>query len=240
MKNCQNVECQAENPDNALFCRKCGTAFKQKNVVRKFNTSDETFTLDTFKNISFYPVSVEKIRFVNRFVLFLFFLLICFLFLSIIGVIGDILMSIDWWLYQDYCQNQNLIELICIVISCLMGIIILKYCVKKLRYKLNADYIENSFINDDIVRIAKKSQIGLFDKKKQMILLPSNFTSIEKFDNQHLLICKDNKKGLYSLTYRKIIIPILFDSISPFVNYTTSVVIQGRELHYDIRGNKLI
>lgn len=106
-------------------------------------------------------------------------------------------------------------------------------------YKLNADYIEESFINNEIVRIARKSRIGLFDKSKNKVLLSTIYSSIEKFNNQHLLISKGNKYGLYSLTYRRIIIPVLYDSINQFTNSVTSATTQGMEHHYDVKGNKL-
>ena len=81
--------------------------------------------------------------------------------------------------------------------------------------------------------------MGLFDKNKKNVLLSSNYSNIEKFDNQHLLLSKGNKKGLYSLTYRRIIIPVMYDSISQFTNSVTSATTQGTEYHYDVKGNEL-
>lgn len=110
---------------------------------------------------------------------------------------------------------------------------------EELRYKLNADYIEESFVDNGIVRIARKSRMGLFDKSKNKVLLSSTYSNIEKFNNQHLLISKGNKNGLYSFTYRRIIIPVLYDSIAQFTNSVTSATIQETEHHYDVKGNKL-
>ncbi len=83
-KICPNPECRADNPAGAKFCRKCGTAFTPVNrfkqmfssaIAKMFAPSStagaSTFTLDIFSNIAFQPVSVVKIRFVNRFVVFL-------------------------------------------------------------------------------------------------------------------------------------------------------------------------
>ena len=220
---CPNPECRVENPANAKFCRKCGTAFTPANrykqmmrsaiskvFTRSHNTSTEAFTLDTFRNISFQPVSVVKIRFVNRFVLFLCLLFVGLWFATITGLTGTVFYKIDHWFYEEV-----------------------------LRYKLNADYIESNFVNKEIVRIACKSKIGLFDKNKNKVLLSSSYSNIEKFDNEHLQISKGNKKGLYSLTYRKIIIPVLYDSIVQFSNSVTSATTQGTEHHYDVKGNKL-
>lgn len=250
---CPNPECRADNPANAKFCRKCGTAFtpanRYKQMVKSFfnkiftisNSSNAgMFTLDTFRNISFQPVSVVKIRFVNRFVVFLCVLFVALWFATITGLTGNVLYEIDSWFYEDvFVYHQYIVELGCLVIAGLCALFILKWLIKKLRYKLNADYIEGNFINSEIVRIARKSRMGLFDKSKNKVLLSSNYSNIEKFDNQHLLISKGNKKGLYSLTYRRIIIPVMYDSISQFANSVTSATVQGTEHHYDVKGNEL-
>ena len=250
---CPNPECRADNPAGAKFCRKCGTAFtpanRYKQMVKSFfnkiftisNSSNAgMFTLDTFSNISFQPVSVVKIRFVNRFVVFLCVLFVALWFATITGLTGNVLYEINYWFYKDvFVYLQYIVELGCLAIAGLCALFILKWLIKKLRYKLNADYIEGNFINSEIVRIARKSRMGLFDKRKKKVLLSSNYSNIEKFDNQHLLISKGNKKGLYSLTYRKIIVPVMYDSISHFTNSVTSAIVQGTEHHYDVKGNKL-
>ena len=250
---CPNQECRAANPANAKFCRKCGTAFtpanRYKQMVKSFfnkiftisNSSNAgMFTLDTFRNISFQPVSVVKIRFVNQFVVFLCMLFVALWFATITGLTGNVLYEIDSWFYEEvFVYHQYIVELGCLAIAGLCALFILKWLIKKLRYKLNADYIEDNFINSEIVRIARKSRMGLFDKSKNKVLLSSIYSNIEKFDNQHLLISKGNKKGLYSLTYRKIIVPVMYDSISQFVNSVTSATTQGTEHHYDVKGNEL-
>lgn len=53
------------------------------------------FTLDAFRNISFQPVSVVKIRFVNRFVVFLCVLFVALWFATITGLTGNVLYEID-------------------------------------------------------------------------------------------------------------------------------------------------
>lgn len=250
---CPNPECRADNPANAKFCRKCGTAFtpanRFKQMVKSYfnkiftiSTSSNAgmFTLDTFRNISFQPVSVVKIRFVNRFVVFLCVLFVALWFATITGLTGDVLFQIYSGFYEEvFVYHQYIVELGCLAIAGLCALFILKWLIKKLCYKLNADYIEGNFINSEIVRIARKSRMGLFDKSKNKVLLPSSYSNIEKFDNQHLLISKGNKKGLYSLTYRRIIIPVMYDSISQFANSVTSATVQGTEHHYDVKGNEL-
>lgn len=250
---CPNPECRADNPAGAKFCRKCGTAFtpanRYKQMVKSFfnkiftisNSSNAgMFTLDTFRNISFQPVSVVKIRFVNRFVVFLCVLFVALWFATITGLTGNVLYEIDSRFYENvFVYHQYIVELGCLAIAGLCALFILKWLIKKLRYKLNADYIEGNFISSEIVRIARKSRMGLFDKSKNKVLLSSIYSNIEKFDNQHLLISKGNKKGLYSLTYRKIIVPVMYDSISQFVNSVTSATTQGTEHHYDVKGNEL-
>ena len=250
---CPNPECRADNPANAKFCRKCGTAFTPANRFKQMFSSAiaklfaksptagaSTFTLDTFSNITFQPVSVVKIRFVNRFVVFLFILFAALWLATIIGVTGEIVREMNRWFYNEvYIYHQGFVELGCLAMLGLCTLFILKWWIKKLRYKLNADYIEGNFVNSEIVRIARKSRMGLFDKSKNKVLLPSSYSNIEKFDNQHLLISKGNKKGLYSLTYRKIIVPVMYDSISQFANSVTSATVQGTEHHYDVKGNEL-
>lgn len=250
---CTNPKCRAGNPANAKFCRKCGTAFtpanKYKQMIKSFvskifiqnqNIDAGTFTLDTFKNISFQPVSVVKISFVNRFVVFLCVLFVALWIATITGLTGEILYTIDHWFYEDvFIYQQYIVEFGCLAVAGLCALFIFKWWIKKLRYKLNADYIEESFVDNEIVRIARKSRMGLFDKSKNKVLLSSTYSNIEKFNNQHLLISKGNKKGLYSLTYRRIIIPVLYDSIAQFANSVTSATTQGTEDHYDVKGNKL-
>lgn len=250
---CPNPECRADNPVGAKFCRKCGTAFTPTNrfkqmfcsaIAKLFAKSPtvgaSTFTLDTFRNISFQPVSIVKIRFVNRFVVFLCVLFVALWFATITGLTGNVLYEIDSWFYEEvFIYHFDTVELGCLAVAGLCALFILKWWIKKLRYKLNADYIEGNFISSEIVRIARKSRMGLFDKSKNKVLLPSSYSNIEKFDNQHLLISTGNKKGLYSLTYRKIIVPVMYDSISQFVNSVTSATIQGTEHHYDVKGNEL-
>ena len=252
---CPNPECRADNPANAKFCRKCGTALtpanRYKQMVKSFfnkiftisNSSNAgMFTLDTFRNISFQPVSVVKIRFVNRFVVFLCMLFVALWFATNIGLTGKVLYAADPWFYAKYLEDlfdyhKYIVELGCLTFAGLCALFVLKSWIKKLLYKLNADYIEDSFINSEIVRIARKSRMGLFDKREIKVLLSLNYSNIEKFDNQHLLVSKGNKKGLYSLTYRRIIIPVMYDSISQFINSVTSATIQGTEHHYDVKGN---
>lgn len=246
-------KCEADNPAVAKFCRKCGTAFTITNrykqiissaigkvLTKNFSKDVGTFTLDTFRNITFQPVSVVKIRFVNRFVVFLCGLFVALYGATIIGLTGEVLYDIDHSFYEDvFIYNQYIVELGCLAIAGLCTLFIFKCWIKKLCYKLNADYIEESFVNNEIVRIARKSRIGLFDKSKNKVLLSTTYSSIEKFNNQHLLISKGNKYGLYSLTYRRIIIPVLYDSINQFTNSVTSATTQGMEHHYDVKGNKL-
>ncbi|MDC2009061.1 zinc ribbon domain-containing protein [Bacteroides thetaiotaomicron] len=252
-KKCINSECCADNPVNAKFCRKCGTAFtpadryKQmissaisKVFIKCSKINAESFTLDTFRNITFQPVSVVKIRFVNRFVLFLCLLFAALWFATITGLTGEILSEIDRWFYEElFIYHQYIVELGCLVIAGLCTLFIVKWWIKKLQYKLNADYIESNFVNDGIMRIARKSRMGLFDKNKTKVLLSSNYSNIEKFDDEHLILSVGTKKGLYSLKYRRIIVPIKYESISKFMSSVTTARFNGNDYHYDVKGNLL-
>lgn len=66
MKQCTNVSCGYENPDEARFCKKCGTPIS--------NSVTDRFTLDTFEGIQFLPVSVVKVSFINNFLIVLWVL----------------------------------------------------------------------------------------------------------------------------------------------------------------------
>lgn len=244
MIQCPNAKCNAENPANAKFCRKCGTAFAPLNRYKRLiitvfafnkNKTLEAFTLDVFRNISFQPVSIVQIRFINRFVVFL-----CILFSSIIVFItssigGSIIYDFD----RDIMDYIDDVAIGCSIIVAVCIIFIFKWQYRKFQYKLNADYIEDRFCGEEIVRIAKKSRMGLFNKSKNKVLLSSKYSNIEYFDNEHLLLIKSKQRGLYSLTYKKIIIPVQYDSIAKFINSVTTVTSQDIEYHYDVKGNKL-
>lgn len=247
MIQCPNPECNTENPADAKFCKKCGTAFTPSNNKRLIisrlqnlftfnkNKTQETFTLDVFRNISFHPVSVVHIRFVNRFVVFLCILFSAFAIFITSSIGRTVIYDFDRYArdYIDYvAKGCSIIVGICIIY-------ILKWVYRKFQYKLNADYIEDSFCGDRIVRIAQKSRMGLFDKSKNKVLLSSMYSNIEHFDNEHLLLIKGKQKGLYSLIYKKIIIPVQYDSIAQFTNSVTTVTSQNVAFHYDIKGNKL-
>ena len=72
----------------------------------------------------------------------------------------------------------------------------LKWWIQKLRYKLNADYIESNFVNKEIVRIACKSKIGLFDKNKNKVLLSSSYSNIEKFETSTCKLAKQQERSI--------------------------------------------
>ena len=109
---------------------------------------------------------------------------------------------------------------------------------KKIRFKLNADYIENNFVAD-FSRIAKACKLGLFNNKNHRVLLSTRYDSIEKFDTEYLIIERCGKKGIFSIKRRKIIIPVSFDNISKFSNSVATATSGTKVVHYDIQGNKL-
>ena len=242
-----------ENPDDAKYCRICGMAFspaeryKRKiisTISRVFTKTPKTarmFTLDTFRNVSLRPVSIVKMRFIKKGIVLLFIISALIFIGTATGLIGQILLSLDQYSYRVYRDYylEPLVGIGSLSISVFCSIMIIRFLIKKLRYKLNADYIEDRFLDHDIVRIAHKSKMGLFDKKKKKVLLDSIYCSIDKFDNQHLIITKDERKGIYSIVSRKIIIPVRYDSISQFVNSVATAKIGTDEFHYDVKGNRL-
>lgn len=243
-------KCNTANPINAKFCRKCGTAFnpidRYKQIVIlwlckvptiKKNAVTTAFTLDTFKSIDFRPTSIVEIRFVNWFTVFM-----CVLFLGLsffsISYEGNYLLyeilyrNIDWY-------DSSFVQAFFFGVAAIFALLVLKSIYKKIRFKFNADYIESNFCGDEIVRIARKSRMGVFDKKKKKVLLPSKYSDVENFDDHHLMLSVGTKKGLYSLKYRRIIVPIKYESISKFVNSVTTVRFNGNDYHYDVKGNLL-
>lgn len=247
-KQCINPSCLADNPDDAKFCRSCGYAFtpsflrRISRFINKNNSScDNKFTLDTFTNIEFKPKSISNIKFINRLNLFIciIFIIIFLLFINIPSYYYrefDDAFDLDGLLYY---HRDYLISIIFIIIILTFSVLLNNIC-HKIKYNLNADYIEEHFIDNQIVRIAKKSRLGLFNKKKKKVLILSNYTNIDKFDENHILLYKGDLKGLYSLTYNKIIVPTKFKSISYFTNaITTAISVDGVSYHFDVKGNKL-
>lgn len=248
-KKCKNPNCLADNPDNAKFCRLCGYAFNMSllmkiryylNVILPSNNND-VFTLDSFSNINFSPKSISNIKFVNRFNLF-FCIIFVLTFIILLNVPSYYYREVDDEFYLDgllYYHQDYLISII-FVFFLITILFLINNIYNKIRYNLNADYIEEKFIGNQIVRIAKKSRLGLFNTKKKKVLLSSRYTNIEKFDNNHLLLFKGNLKGLYSLTYHKIIVPVKYESISNFINAVTTIVSKdGTLYHFDVKGNRL-
>lgn len=251
MKQCLNPECNAENPTNAKFCRKCGTAFtsnryKQLTISKLHNLfvfkksgTNPTFTLEVFRNISFQPISLVKIRFVNRFVVLLTVLFIGILLFATTSIGENLLNELACNIDAGSWFKHYYVMLLSVVIILFCTLQILSSIYKKICFKLNTDYIEDSFCGDEIVRIARKSHLGLFDKKKNKVLLYSKYSDIEQFDKENLLVSIGSKRGLYSLKYKKIIIPAIYDSILMFTNSVITVKSNGMEYHYDVKGNKL-
>lgn len=171
-----------ENPDDAKYCRICGMAFspvdKYKSIIisiisRFFAKTPDTntgmFTLDTFRSIPFRPVSIVEIHFIKKCVVVLW-LIFGLIFIGIAtGKIDRILLALDTYFYRVYGDYylDALVGICSLSISAFCSIVIIKGMTKKCRYKLNADYIEDRFLEDDIVRIARKSKMGLFDKKRR-------------------------------------------------------------------------
>lgn len=252
MKYCPN--CKTENPIDANFCRKCRYAFKPlsffehiKIYAQSFHEllirllehkSDiSEFTLDKFDQISLKPISTVRISFYNKFLLAMGCALAAFLisfenFYVFRSLFRDMLGE------YDYEMLRLFVPFLLIPIA-VIGIYFIVWSYKKFRFSVNADYIESPVFVGDVVRIARKCKLGLFDNKKKRVLLSSNFDSIEKFDRQYLMLKKAGKSGVYSLDRRSIIIPVVFDSISEFKNSVASATCGENTIHYDIKGNRL-
>lgn len=157
-----------------------------KVLTKLTSIGTEAFTLDTFSNITFHPVSVVKIRFVNRFVVFLCLLFILFFIAIIEGLFSNLHYKTggDFFGVIDYYEIESVWLCLGIVTFCLF--FIAKSLIKKLKYKLNADYIEASFVNNEIVRIARKSRWVYLTKVK-----------IKSFYLQFILILRSSTNSTY-------------------------------------------
>lgn len=254
-KYCSNPDCKTANPLSAKFCRKCGKPLETGVVAYKYlilNYSKELFnyfvhksgrdkqtsefTLDKFKSISLQPISITNIRFINIFWLIIGIVLLIFL-VSFYGIADIRFFFRNMFGEYDYYTFRDVLPLAFIP----LGLIVCSFFIslyKKIRFKLNADYIENNFVAD-FSRIAKACKLGLFNNKNHRVLLSSRYDSIEKFDTDHLIIERYGKKGIFSIKKRKIIIPVSFDNISAFSNSVATASSGSKAVHYDIKGNKL-
>lgn len=110
---------------------------------------------------------------------------------------------------------------------------------KCIRFHSNVDYIETQPFSGNMVRIAKKSILGLFDNKSKKVCLTTIYSNITIFDDKHILLDRDDKVGLYSIELRKNIIPVKYNRIAPFHNYMTSASIGNKDEYFNIKGNRI-
>lgn len=247
--------CGSSNPENAKYCRICGSKFnshyydnilvgvKEKlKIVKEIFTkklvlqkASSEFTLDKFKSISLKPISILNIRFIN------IYWFIVGLLLSVFIVSFYSISDIQYFIRNMFGYNYNTFRDVLPLAFIPLGLIVCFFLIslyKKIRFRLNADYIENNFVAD-FSRIAKACKLGLFNNKNHRVLLSSRYDSIEKFDTDHLIIERYGKKGIFSIKRRKIIIPVSFDNISKFSNSVATATSGTKVVHYDIQGNKL-
>lgn len=247
--------CLADNPNSAKFCRICGkrlepdvriTGFDfaqnlidySKHAIKNLFDVDSDireFTLDKFNDISLQPVSIRPIHFVNK------FWLIIGINISIFLLAFYSISDIQYFFRNMFGYNYNTFRDVLPLAFIPLGLIVCFFLIslyKKIRFKLNADYIENNFVAD-FSRIAKACKLGLFNNKNHRILLSTRYDSIKKFDTDHLIIERYGKKGIFSIKRRKIIIPVSFDNISKFSNSVATATSGIKVVHYDIQGNKL-
>ena len=200
--------------------------------------TNNKFTLDLYPNIHFVPTSIKKFRFIKGGEVF------SWIVLPILLIVGCILFDsfeeevLDF--LHDEVESFIAIAFISVLFIALLlwgvcrGIV---HVVDMVKYKLNADYIEET--PSELVRVAKAGKLGLFDQSKNKLLLTSLFDKIEKFDSEHVLIGNNRFVGLYSIPSRKIIIPVECDTINPENNGVFVVTAFGTVRHYDVFGNIL-
>lgn len=262
MKRCP--KCGTDNPLYAKFCRICGKgletskpsvyvhlvdaitriykeiAYSMEKIFAK-STSEDMFTPDVFPSIQLSPKSICKIRFriLPRLILLMFSSIIFCLFVSFDYEIEHIIT--EMFGYNYYGRDLAIVGLriILFLIMVLNVYLCIRQLWKFLKYHINVDYIEEHSFTGTMVRIAKKSKIGLFDNKSKKVCLSTIYSGITLFDDNHILLERDNKVGLYSIKLRKVIVPVKYKSIAPFHNYMTSANIGNKNDYYDIKGNRI-
>lgn len=232
---CQNNH---ENPDNANYCRICGSDLRKGTVLGE--NYKQKFTLDEFPDINLVPRSVYVITFgiVQRTVFSAIFLVLAIMSFSF---------SHDIWTFFynefDHYRVADLLEfatqLTLLIFAMVTGGMLLIQLYKKILYKLKVDYIEAKPVVGTFCRIAKKGKLGLLDISKKRMLLFCKYTNITTFDKEYLLVELAGLKGIYSLPKRKFIVPIKYDKIDPINKSVFTVYSDDIAYHYDINGNEL-
>jgi len=181
-------------------------------------------------------VSVNPISFLNKFWLVVDIILLVWIYafynLSDVRYLLKNMMG-----EYDDDTLYDIMPLSCIIFGIITLALLFSF-IKKLIFLANSSYIEKSF-TETLVRIAKRCKLGLFDTKNKKVRLYSRYDSIEKFDDNHLVITRNGKKGIFSILRKEIIVPVSFDTISPFSNSICSATVGTKIYHFDIKGNKL-
>lgn len=225
MKTCPNNH---ENPNDAKFCRVCG---------QPILVNQEKYTPDCFPDIDLIPTTLRPIQFVFKlekasYILFP-------IFVGGLLFILDCKRDITTMFGGDVWEVAVVIGVILSCIFLIYFIVGLEHCWKRIRYKLNADYIEENKFVGETNRIAKNKKLGLFDSSTKRISLRTKYDKIEQFDNQHLLLENNSKIGLYSIPLKKIIIPLKYEQITLIKDGVLLGIKDKQMTHYDIRGNIL-
>lgn len=244
MKYCKNGH---SNPDNANFCRICGTqdfeplhmTMMVNNDIEKVATSGKlTFTPDRFPNINLIPCSAANVNFQCKKGLVLMVPFIWFMILTIIKV-----RTVSDFISMIFGISFHLADCIVFYVSLfifLIGLImfLLRLCRCHI-YKENADYIEETAFMSNLYRIAKNGKLGLFDKRRNTVKMGSHYDNISEFDSEHILMVYSGKKGLFSIKKKGVIVPIDFDHIDAFKNSIVRCYKGTESYYYDVNGNRM-
>lgn len=226
MKYCINKH---SNPDEAIFCRICGTQsfMSQKDVEKDKSEKDYkepgnaiSFTPDLYPDIAFDPESVTTADFTTIWSIIMPMPLCICLILSIFtGGGGFIFFTILF------------------AIGELLSII---HSVKiKSIYRKNTDYIEAEEFIEGTRRIAKDGKLGLINENNR-VLLESAYTEISVFDSSILLIKHDDKYGLYNLNDKSFVLSPKYDRISHFDNSNLQIESEGKQGLFNLNYSKFI
>jgi ribosomal protein L40E len=199
---CTREGCKTNNPDDANFCRNCGTSFDLNTQLKLKYQS--TVKLNSYNGLysQFLLCSV---------------VILPFYFYSPISRLNS---HTDGRL-AEYIERDKHLVMIGLLLLLFFSILITCHIksIRKKDKKLRdiASVLEVTTKREKI--IAKAGKYGLYDWKKRVVLIPVEYNTIEQMQNELFYkIGKANKQGIYSCSLNKIIVPCEFETVSQFRN----------------------
>ena len=102
------------------------------------------------------------------------------------------------------------------------------------RLKKNSDFMEVT--NSYYCRIAKSGKLGIFDKSRNIVRLPSLYDKIEKIDDKYYDVQLDGRCGVFSILCNKLIVPVKYEYVKKSYNGVWTAVKKGKITYYNCNG----